>query len=436
MTRVLGLLLLLLTATPAIARDADTSAKTKATSATRPRTMDVPSATQTVKPQVVTPPIRKRDPALKTPGDARKLEVPGSEPGGQRVPLEGSLPLEPARVPRRPSSLPQAIPGAEGVRKSLQNLLRVDGRTGSADLRGRDPAVARVEWNLDSPESDLAVITIRRAAGTGCPAAGTSLDRLADQLRSDSSVVAWEGWVFARGSNRTQFAGLPYQGLREVFVQACGIDGNALNGVASNVVRVRTGSPHQVLRLPATRWSVEWSTDTSRNAACLGSLDVSVPPAPRGAQIGFQSRVARGSGPIPCVRDTLTVAQPSAAFDVSALPRDARILRAELRFTETDPERASASGRLCSGVTRSVGRATNPVRSGNHSVSEVSGRADDERPAAALSGWRRRVDVTDWVTAWQGGRAADVTFLGPTPRRDGAACQAQLGDVHIFVEYE
>lgn len=441
MRRVITLLAVILLAVPALAKGADPTPK--AGSPVPPGGRKLPAREEALSPKVANPRNRDLRPTLQ---DVKKLPLPADSTGKSRVPLSGHLPLsDAARRAARPSRSPLSpeLRGSEGVQRTLTHRLRLDGRTGRVDLRGLDRAVSRLDWQLDAPESVFAFLTVSRHPSGRCPSAGSSKAVASRELASDPSVVSFH-WVPALGSNRTEFSGTLYRDLTDVYIQVCGAsmlrigDPSAtVNGVASNVVHVQLGSLHQVLRVPVARWSIEWSLDRNSNLVCgpqaypRGSA-----AAPTGTPVGFKSQVSTGPGPIPCVRDSLYVYQPSARFDLTGLTADARIVRAELRFTETDLERRSESGRLCTGATRRVGLATAPVGTRHRSVRAVSASADDARSLTSAVGGRRSLDVAGWLEAWLRGQEADVTFLGPSAQGGDNACLGQLADVHISVEYE
>lgn len=414
MTRSLGLLLAALLFATGVSAQPDLSPGREGTLESEVRRL--PKGKEALGPRVDKPPRRQPDLAP----DAGQVQPPPAPDATGRV--------------TRPTGLPSQAPGAEGVRSTLAKLLRVDGRTGSVDLRGRSPASARVEWQLEG--SELAVILMRRDRA-GCPAAGTSLDALNRQLQADRSVISFGGWSHSRGSEENAFDGLRYHDVTEFHVVACGIRGNALDGASTNAVRVLIGSVHRTLRLVPSRWFVAWSHRTEANAVCGLGVDSGAIAPPRGIEVGYVSRMTRGPGPVPCVRDRLFEYQPSASFDLSGLPRDARIVSAELRFAERDLERRSPSGRLCPAVTRSVGMSTEGVPATAEQVVEALSRsAEDERSPSSTAGSGRRLDVADWVRAWQGGREAGLTFLGLQGRHGDAACLGRIGDVRIDVEFD
>lgn len=435
MTRALSLVVAILLVGPAVAKAAEPTPKDA--DAVAPEAQKAPAILQAPVPKVAEPRKRKLDRDLQQK-DLGTLPPSIPEKGKSRVPTSGHIaPISDAvRRVTRPPGVPSEIRGLEGVQRALSYQLRLDGRAGRVDLREQNRPGSRVDWQLDTPESDFALLSLRRDASGRCPAAGTSRAAAERQQSTDPSVLFYQ-WGRHRESYEQRFYGETFSGLSDVYVQVCGVRDDSLNGVASNVVHVQLRSTPWVLQIPVARWSVEWSSDMESNFACsvFGSRDTSLPSPPTGVQLGFKSLVERGPDPTPCIRDTLYVYQPSARFDLTGLPRDARIVRAELRFIEADPERRSESGRLCTSATRSVGMATTPVGTGNRAVEAVSGRADDARSVSVESGSERSVEVADWVRAWLGGRAADVTFLGPPPRREGAACLARLLDAEISVEY-
>jgi len=395
----------------------------------------LPSSQTAPVPQLPRPSSSKPDLNPQSTGTG-KVPLPPGGTGMQRVPIHDHLPIhDPARriVPLSPLP-PARIRGTEGVLGAMSHMLSIDGLTERVDLRDRAPADARLAWRLEG--SDSVLFIVRRAPGGGCPSAGTSLDLASRQWGSDPSLIHMLRREFnAHGNRPIRLSGSSYyEGLTDIYVQACGTRGDTLNGVATNVVHVQLGS---FRRFPASTWSVEWSLDTSANTACtFGGLDTSaIPPPPAGRlPVGFVSSIRRGADPFPCIRDDLYQYQSTASFDLTGLQREARIVRAELQFTEADVEGWDRS--LCTNAVRSIGLATSPVRAGIHHVGTVSGRADDARSPAG-SGSRRTMDVTDWVRAWQtGSRAAAVTFLGRPPRREGAACKSDLFSVNIVVDYE
>ncbi len=387
----------------------------------------------TAAPTVATPDIGKRVRKSGFGGDG-EVPLPIAVPGKSRVPIDGHLPIsDPGRRIKPSSPLPaREISGARQARASLLDKIRVEGRVGLVDLRGH-PASARLDWLLAKPASDSVIIIEGLDAGGNCPAAGTAESEAYRQLRFDRRVLNFQ--IFSpRGSNDYQFAARSeYQPeserITDVYIQACGKRGNTLNGITTNVVRVRLSN--HIVVIPVMHWGIEWSLDTDANVFC--GVDTSAIPPPIGTPVGFRSVVTRGPDPFPCIRDSLYQYQPSAAFDMSHLSRDTQIARATLRFIQLDTEGWRETE--CNHAVQAVGLATTPVRPGSRHVDAVSHRADAARDVPPRRSWVA-MDVTDWVRSWQQGRAAELTFLGRPAQRNGAACKTDLGDVQINVEIE
>ena len=368
------------------------------------------------------------------------VPLPKKEPGASREPIHGHIPID-IKSPTRPSSLPSPdLKGKEGPLQSLTHILRINGRTGQVDLRGTELTNASMEWNLDAPASDRATIIVSRDASEYCPAAGTSREIARRQLQSNRSIVEFSVVSSVRGSNRGFFSDDRYEGLTDVYIQLCGIRNSSMNGVVTNIVHAQIGSTRRLVDVPVNTWSVEYSHDlrSEVNVACaLGRVDSRVDAGITmdWPQVGYVSRFISGEDPFPCNQHELHEYQTSASFDLTDIPRDARIVSAELQFTEIDVEGWSSSG--CTNAVRSVGLANTAIRAGYHEVENLSARADDSRSPLG-SGSRRTMDVTDWVRAWQtGSRAAAVTFIGAPGRAEGdAACKSRLDIGAITVEYE
>ncbi len=367
------------------------------------------------KPRAAKPKSRELDPPLRP-------SVPAPTRVGPRAPTPRS---------QSPLGEPQLGPaGARGLNRTLSQLLRVDGRTGRVDLREHRGALASVEWQLSASDTDKAIVFLRRDPGSHCPRAGAAIDNLS----RDPKVIASFAGASPIGSRQMEFAGDDFIGLGSVYVQACGMKVGRASGAASNVVQVEIRPTYHTARLAPYRWTVEWSEREDTNAVC-GFHAGAIPPV--GTAVGYRSVVDRGDGPVPCVRTTTSEFQPTAGFELSPLPDGARVHRAVLRFTESETSiRPTASGRSCPAATRAVGLSPTPPASGPHKVEAISGTATDTRNPSAAGGGQRTVDVTDWVRNWHRGPDDAVTFLGLPARDPGAACIAQLTDVHIDVEYE
>jgi len=320
---------------------------------------------------------------------------------GTRVPLDGTIPI--IDIPNRvkpPSPLPPPVIRNDGTLPgaiSRQPRLRINGQNRRVDLRGMDSANGMLEWN--APNSTGTLLIISKDCSFNVPA---------------------------------------YYRITDVYFKVCGISGGVNTGIASNVVHVQLGTVNRNTSIRPSRWSVAWSMHEDANPACsLGGLEThALLPQLDGHVVGFETRTERGADPVPCIRTKVYRYRTSAGFDLTTIPRDARITSAHLLFGEVDG--VTHVGGLCRGAADSAGLAATPITPGVHHVDTMPRNLDGLRSTYASASFPglKAIDVSDWVRIWLDGRAADVTFLERPIHGGLTDCYTWLRDVKLHIEYE
>jgi len=360
---------------------------------------------------------------------------------GTRVPLDGTIPI--IDIPNRvkpPSPLPPPVIRNDGTLPgaiSRQPRLRINGQNRRVDLRGMDSANGMLEWN--APNSTGTLLIISKDWSVACPGAGTNTRRGVDHLRTDPSVITYfEDYNGPRGRSRHSFNVPAYYRITDVYFKVCGISGGVNTGIASNVVHVQLGTVNRNTSIRPSRWSVAWSMHEDANPACsLGGLEThALLPQLDGHVVGFETRTERGADPVPCIRTKVYRYRTSAGFDLTTIPRDARITSAHLLFGEVDG--VTHVGGLCRGAADSAGLAATPITPGVHHVDTMPRNLDGLRSTYASASFPglKAIDVSDWVRIWLDGRAADVTFLERPIHGGLTDCYTWLRDVKLHIEYE